>query len=197
MEIKSNQRVFITGKNGSGKSYWIKKQLHQVSNFVFYDPKHEHDEIKATVVRNPQDLKAALDQGISNILYRPFLINDTEFDLICKLIYEKGNIIFIIDEMAAHVSSSNICDWHSILLRLGRKRGIGVWNCTQRTRSCCHNTVLSETDHVISFKLMLETDRKKLAESFDPLFLSANELQEFHWIYYNTREDYARIMNPV
>ena len=197
MEIKSNERVFITGKTGSGKSFWIKKHLLQVSRFVFYDPKHEHDDISGTIVRNPADLQAALDQGISNIIYRSFVINDPEFDQICKIIYNKGNLIFIIDEMAFHVSSSKICDWHSILLRLGRKRGIGVWNCTQRTRSCLHNTILSETDHIVSFKLMLETDRKKLAESFDPLFDQANELKEFNWIYYNVREDHARIMNPI
>jgi len=197
MEIKSNERLFITGKNGSGKSYWVKKQLSQLDRFIFYDPKHEHKDIEGTAVTNLNDLKAALAQGVKHIIYKPFVMDDDVFSSICEIVWFEGNITFIIDEIAFHATSSSILTWHSVLLRLGRTKGIGVWNLTQRTRSCLHNTILSESDHVISFKLMLETDRKKLAESFDPLFMEANNLDEFHYIYYNTREDNARIMPPI
>lgn len=199
MEIKTSDRVFITGKTGSGKSYWIQKHLNQIPSFFIYDPKHTriYNEVYATEITNVQDLQAALAKGIKKIIYRPFVVDDEAFDLICKLIYNTGNMTFIVDEMAFHVNNSKIMPYHSVLIRMGRERGIGIWNCTQRPRACLHNTILSETDHIICFKLMLETDRKKLAESFDPLFLEAHNLGEFCWIYYNTSEDHARAMNPV
>lgn len=195
INIKSNERIFITGKTGSGKSYWIKKQLLHIERFVFYDPKHEHDDVDAVVVHTLDDLKIALAKH-KRISYRPYLIDDQQFNELCRIIYNTGNLIFIIDEMAFHVQSWQIQPYHDLLQRLGRKRGIGIWNATQRPR-CAHNTILSESDHIISFKLMLQTDRKKLAESFDPLFEKANELADYHWIYYNTREDSARVQMPV
>jgi hypothetical protein len=195
IDIKSNDRLFITGKTSSGKSIWICSQLPQIERFVFYDPKHEHDNINAVMINTLEDLRTAIKQH-PKISFRPYLIDDNMFDELCRLIWNIGNTLFIIDETAFHVESFKIMPYHSLLQRLGRKRGIGVWNCTQRPRTA-HNTLLSEVDHVISFKLMLKTDRDKLAGSYDPLFDKANELKEFHYIYYNTKEDNARICEPV
>jgi len=195
--IQSNQRLFVTGMTGSGKSYWIKKFLGQIDRFVFYDPKFEHGDINATVVFSPSELLAVLDRGVGRVVYRPMVIDDEDFNCICKVIYNQGNLVFVIDELFYHVTSSKITDWHSILLRVGRKRGVGVWNCTQRPRSCLHNTILSETNHIVCFKLMLETDRRKLAESFDPLFMTANSLEPYYWIYNNSLADAAVMMPPV
>jgi len=195
IDIRNNNRLFITGKNGSGKSVWICHQLPKISRYIFYDPKHEHDNINAVMVNTIEDLRLAVKQH-PKISFRPFLINDEMFDELCKIIWEIGNTLFIIDETAFHVDSFKIMPYHSILQRLGRKKGIGVWNCTQRPRQA-HNTLLSETDHVIAFKLMLDTDRKKLADNFSPLFEQANTIQDYNYIYYNTREDSARICAPV
>jgi len=175
MLIRSNERLFGTGKNGTGKSYWIQHQLDKLTSFLIYDPKHDdlYDQVDAVLVTNSDELQQAWAAGKKRVVYRPFEITDEEFNLICKLIYYKGNMVLIIDEMAFHVSSSSITKWHSICMRLGRKKGVGVWNWTQRTRTCLHNTILSETDHIVCFKLMLKTDRQKLAESFDPLFMDA------------------------
>jgi len=199
MIIKSSERLFVSGKTGSGKTYWIKSQISQLKKFILYDAKHDesYNSINATLISNINDLRLAIHKGINKIIYRPFMIDDIVFNEICRIIFETGNITFIIDEMAFHVSSNKIQPYHDLLMRLGRTKGIGTWNCTQRTRDCLHNTILSETDHIICFRLMLETDRKKLAESFDPLFYQANTLQDFNWIYYNTRENAARIMPPI
>lgn len=195
INIRSNDRLFITGKTSSGKSVWITHQLPKVQRFVFYDPKHEHDRLAATMVNTLEDLRLALKTH-SRISFRPYFIDDEMFNSLCQMIWQHGNTLFVIDETAFHVDSFKIQPYHSLLQRLGRKRGIGVWNCTQRPRTA-HNTLLSETDHVISYKLMLETDRKKLADSFDPLFLTCNSLPDYNYIYYSTREDGARICPPV
>lgn len=194
INIRLNDRIFITGKTSSGKSVWIINNIDKIPRFVFYDPKHEHD-INAVVLHRVDDLPRAL-QKYSRISFRPFLIDDEMFNRLCRYVWNQGNTLLILDEIAFHVDSFKIMPYHSLLQRLGRKRGIGVWNCTQRPRSA-HNTLLSETDHVVSFKLMLETDRKKLAFSFDPLFLKSNTLSDYHYIYYSTREDHARICPPV
>jgi len=195
IDIRSNDRLFITGKTSSGKSVWLCHQLPKVARYIFYDPKHEHDRLVATMVNTLEDLRQAIKTH-PRISYRPFLIDDNMFNELCRLIWGLGDTLFVIDETAFHVDSFKIMPYHSLLQRLGRKRGIGVWNCTQRPRQA-HNTLLSETDHVIAFKLMLETDRKKLADSFDPMFLGCNSLPDYNYIYYSTREDGARICPPV
>jgi len=197
MEIKSNERLFITGATNSGKSYWLKKQIPQLERFIFYDPKCEHNDIDAILIRSIPDLKLALEKGVKKIVYRPFFLSDEIFEGICEIAWYEGNITLVIDEIADHSNSSKISSWHSVLMRMGRTKGVGVWNCTQRPRACLHNTILSETTHIICFSLFLETDRKKLTESFNELFYEANTLDKWNYIYFHVGDKEARIMPPI
>lgn len=196
IQIKSNERVFIIGKTGSGKSYWIKAQLPKLKRFIFYDVKHQHNDIDAVLVRNIADLRTALKQH-NHIVYRPLYPDDDEFNELCKLVYFIGNIILILDEIAYHVTSWKIQKWHSAIMTAGRTRNIGVWNCTQRPREVTHNTIISESEHIIAFKLKLKTDRQKIAESYDEIFYKASDLKPYHYIYYYTNNDNAEFYKPI
>ena len=196
ISIKSNDRALIIGKTGSGKSYWIKKMLPSFNRFIFYDPKHQHNDVKALLVKDIKALRSAFYK-YPKIIYRPFVPNDDEFNEICRICYFRGNMTLILDEVSYHVSSNRIQHFHKILMTTGRTRGIGVWNCTQRPREVVHNVLISETDHVICFRLNLLTDRKKLAESFSEIFMTADELTDYKYIYYNERLDIAETLPPI
>ena len=197
IRIKSNDRVLIAGKTGSGKSYWIKKVMASLDSFIFYDPKNNHTELTYPTSNNLDNLIKLIQKGNKKVVFRPMRPDNDIFDNLCKFVYFLQNTTLIIDECIFHVSSNKILPWHETLMTNGRTRNIGVWNCTQRPRNIVHNTLISESEHIIVFNLKLETDRQKLADSFDELILKANELERFHYIYFNEREDKAEIMPPI
>jgi len=197
ISIKSNDRIFVCGKTGSGKSYFIKNEfLPRIERFIFYDPKHQHDDINGVLVTNPADLQNAINEGHRAIVYRPFLVNDDEWNEICRIIYLTGNIWLIADEISYHVDSNKMTAWHKVLMTTGRTRGIGVLNCSQKPQHTVHNIILSETEHYFCFFLLLEGDRAKLA-AIHPDFYNAHLLPEYHFFYFSVRDRDVIFHKPV
>jgi len=163
INIESNNRVFIAGQTGSGKTVLELLLLHNLVQkripVIIHDIKNEL-KTGLPVVQNP----GMLEQGMQKwqaIHYQPTDIGIEDFDKVCEIIYTHGGVVLIVDEVSYYCDKSNILHFHKELLIRGRSRGIGMIQLSQRSREI-HNTLISESQHLFCFQLILKSDIDKL-----------------------------------
>ena len=193
IEVKSNDRVFVCGRTGSGKSYLVKNLLiPRMTNYVIYDYKSEIEIPGAVVFTRINDFKKNPNQHA--IIYQTQSGTDKEFDALCKQVFYRGNNTLILDETAYHCTQSKIMRHHGLIMQLGRSKGVGIINCTQRPRGI-HNNIISQCEHFFTFDLTQGTDRDKLADFCgEQLEIRA---KEYHFWYYHVSHEEATFCAPV
>ena len=169
--IQSNQRIAIFGKTRSGKTVFARSLLKFYDRCIFHDRKHESIDLIRShhfkPIYTPAELISALQKGFKRILYLPADPGIEDFDEVCRITYYAMNITLFVDEAQSYASSSTIPFYFSEILRLGAQRNVGCVILSQRPRSMT-NFVISEAEIIISFKLQLATDRRKIVEVVGP-----------------------------
>ena len=188
MKIKSNQRVTIIGKTGSGKSFLAKDTMWKFKKLLFYDPKHEHkkDFPKAKVTSKIGQVEKWIKEKEFFIIYQPFDIDVEKFNYLCKIVFKKGNVVFVLDEVE---NLGEFTYWHEKIIRMGRTRGVGIWHLIQRPCFIPSNYILSETEHFFLFKLSLKSDRKKVEGFIGEKAEELRTIKEYHYLYYDVLTD--------
>lgn len=168
INIKTNQHIYVAGRTQSGKSILIKSLLYFYPRILYHDRKHEHSGFAMqnhyAILNTPDQVADALQKGAKRIMYQPADGGEDDFNIICEIIFNTGNICIIIDESASYCAHGQLQYYTGELLRLGAGRGISVVSLTQRTRDVA-NVLLSESSIIISFRLMLKTDRDKVQQA--------------------------------
>lgn len=201
IKVRQNDRVFIVGKTGSGKTTLVTILLVQVKFPVILDPKHQfsfRDVIKNFRSENEfitSDLKEAIriDYDIP-IIYRPSI---TECKAGCPTFWEwilyRENCIVYVDEVIAVSPSVNMPYGYARAVQMGRGKNIGVWSATQRPARIPQN-LLSESEHVIAFELRNPVDIKRIADYTDPIIINERATDHDFW-YYNVRDKKPIMLN--
>ena len=193
IQIKSNERIFITGRTGSGKSVLINQLLLPgMNHVVLYDYKHEIEYPGAVIFQSMEDFKRKPNEPF--IIYRSQTGTDEEFDRLCRQCFYRGNNTLVLDEVAQHCNKGLIQPYHDLIMRLGRSKGVGIVNCTQRPRGI-HNNILSQCEHFFIFDLIQETDRKKMAEFCGDEVMARAKNYTF-W-YYEIHQEKAVLCKPL
>lgn len=150
---------------GSGKTYFAKTLLPNYSRIVFHDRKWENYSLTKTLhftgANTPEELIWLIQHNKKRILYQPNADGEEDFNTVCEIIYKTGNIAILVDEVGSYTTGNRIPHWFSECLRLGRGRGIGVISISQRPKEI-PNTIISESEFKIMFRLQLQDDRRKL-----------------------------------
>jgi hypothetical protein len=199
MQIRSDERVFICAKTGAGKTTYVKRfLLAGYPRVIFWDIKKQNSDWHHQVVcRNPDGLRSAIQKGFNQILYQPNDISSNDFNRVCEIIYNTGNIALYVDEVAYITTGSNIEYYHKLLLIMGRSRGIGVITATQRPRHVS-NFCISESEHFFIGKLQLEDDIKKISIILPKEYRNQPQtLQKYTWIYTDTETTYIIPETPL
>jgi len=189
IDINTSQRVFVCGKTRSGKSVFAKSLLYMYPRILVHDRKHEHT-IDLTmhqhfsVVHDTHTLVMAIQKGVKKILYQPADPAVEDFDEVCKIVFQTGNMAIMVDEAASYVSSSQIPFWFGEILRLGGLRGVGCIMLSQRPRAI-HNTLISECEYIFCFRLQLKTDRDKLREVIGEEVEILRDIPYYHYLAYD------------
>jgi hypothetical protein len=78
-------------------------------------------------------------------------------------VYAAGNVTIYIDEVYGVCHRGQAGPWLTALYTRGRELGIGVWAATQRP-SWIPLFVLSESEWLLTFRLQLEADQRRVAQ---------------------------------
>lgn len=195
--IKTNDRVSIFGKTGAGKSYFSKNWLlPNYTHYVFWDVQHQHTSvIHDVIVHTPKELEKNISEH-RRILYQPKSPSASDFDAVCKIVFESTNTTLYVDEAASVSTPTKILYWHKIIMQQGRSYNTGIINTSQRPRDI-HNTLISESEHLFIFTLNLETDIMKLRQQIGDAADEIRALPPYHFLYHNITRNKSFVFKPV
>lgn len=135
--IASDEMITIGGMRGTGKTTlarYIARQFHSV--YVF-DPLGQYSEFSH---------------------YVPEAGTVQEFDYVCQHIWERGNVLFVIEECEGYLGERMSLSPYAFKIVLqGRNRGIGMMAITRRIANLS-KTVFSLSDHVYLFRFFSPND---------------------------------------
>lgn len=191
--IRRNDRVFIVGTTGSGKTTLAKALLYGLPNVVILDPKHTFrlpetwQHVTLTDMGEVQRFK-----GPETMIFRPTLdemdtmLSQRTSDPFFHWVFERGNTYLYIDEVMRVTAGNRIGKGYATVLQLGRERGIGCWSATQRPANI-PLVVMTESEHYFVFRLRNIEDRRRIYEYTGyPEFLQIPR-DEHGFYYYNDR----------
>jgi energy-coupling factor transporter ATP-binding protein EcfA2 len=181
IQIKTNERILIVGKTGSGKTYLAKYLTRQANRLVVLDAKATLTDWNLDPWDSVSRGKLLSHEPIRIRVLPPYDGDITEYwEAVLSDCYKAGNVVIYIDELYSicppNQKPMNVL-W-SMYTR-GRELGIGVWSSSQRP-AWIPLFALSEAEHFFNFRLQLDEDRKRMA-----VFMGAEVLTNEHGFYYS------------
>jgi hypothetical protein len=152
-----NRIVAIIGRKGSGKSTMLAERLKTADRLVVFDPLGEHVGKKGWL---PNEL-GSLPELESFMLwnrkrgqfaagYVPGEELEEEVEGVAGILYQRGNLVFGIEEVPLICSASYLPPVLGKLIRTGRHRQIDIAWTAQRASECAR-TLTSLTDEFVLF----------------------------------------------
>lgn len=189
IKIKANDRALIAGKTGSGKTYFAQAILSSVPRLIVIDSKGSLGEWG---LKSPSALDWRKFEGGRDGRFRisPPVSDDLPgyFESLFARLYGIGDLTLYIDEAYAVVpSSARPGKWLTALYTRGRELGIGVWASTQRPAHI-PLFLLSESDLLVSFKLLMKEDRERMAQMMGESVFDVIPDPHGFWIYDVTKD---------
>ena len=158
--IKTEDRVGIFGRTGSGKTTLVKNVLlPRVNRWAVLDPKHEFT-YPGAVIRRKHDARP------ERVIYRAPEFGPNEmpwYDDIVARIMAEGRRLIVVDEAYFVTKSNPTSPGMARAMRMGRSKGTGVWLLTQSPTRVPHE-MLSQTDHIFLFHLQHVGDQERVVQ---------------------------------
>lgn len=140
--IASDQCITIAGQRGTGKSTLSKFILKKFNTVLVWDPHNQHGEFNHYVPQS-SDIKG-------------------EFDYICQKVWERGNILFCVEEAEQIIrEGSYLKDYVFKIINMGRNRGIGLIAITPSI-ALLSKDYFRQCQHVYIFKFFTQNDKDYL-----------------------------------
>jgi len=153
----------IFGKRGSGKSYLAKKEVQVCKRLLIYDTLGEYTE--GVVVESLIELKTFWTKvyaGNFRLIYRP-LDPPAEFDVICDLVWELGDMTFLVEEIDCFCSVQSLGPSFKAIIQRGRHKDVTLIGITQRPASVAR-LLTSQAKEICIFNTNEPRDIKYFSE---------------------------------
>lgn len=155
--------ILILGKRGSGKSYLANKLIGDEKRLFVYDTLSEYE---GGIVFGTEDREKMLEfwrqvyRKNFKIIYRPINPVD-EIDGICELIFELGNVTFLVEEIDCYCSAFKISQNFAQIVQRGRHKNITLIGVTQRPYGI-NRLLTSQAKEIYVFNTNEPRDREYL-----------------------------------
>lgn len=193
--IKTNERVCIAGKTGSGKTYLARYLTRRLSRLVVIDSKGSLGDwnLDPWSGKTEADLRSGRKvraRVLDDLRREP----EEQYADLASIILRSGSVTVYIDELYAVVPpGSRPPPPLNALWTRGREYGIGVWASTQRP-VWVPLVALSEAEHFFMFRLTLNDDRRRMAEFMTEEVLSP--FSDLHGFWYMAAAQDAPVFLP-
>lgn len=197
--ISRQERCFLVGTTGSGKTTLADYLLARANHIVRLDPKHGY-RMSKTKADQPERTPVITDdfrvlvkhQGPEPITYQPSLWECQHLERFWDWIWWREQTILYVDEVLMVVpSAQRLPVGLARLIQQGRQRGIGTWTATQRP-SRIPIPLLSESEHHFVFRLRHPSDLRRMAEYTDPAVEERPVSGHDFYYYYDTKQRFFR-----
>ena len=163
-----NRIVGVVGRKGSGKSTKVRELLRYCPRWVAFDPMSDHAELAGgNVLESPEALEKFLkwsrgEQFFAGV-YVPSEEPAEEIEEVSRLIYGRGDLCFVCEEVPIYTMAGYIPPLFGKLIRTGRHRRLDVCWTAQRAAEV-PKTLTSLTDVWVLFSQTEPKDLTALAE---------------------------------
>ena len=170
IRIRSDERVFLCGKTGSGKTFAARHICLPLRRLIVLDPKGRidpeageegwrllpWDREARMLLRNGEPIRALVRAPIGPGA-------EDEWDRAYREVLNAGNATIYIDEVYGVIEGGKPSPYLVALWTRGRELGIGAIGASQRP-SWIPMVLMSEAEHYFAFRLSLLDDRRRMAE---------------------------------
>lgn len=169
MEIRTTDCLMISGKRGTGKTFFTKwyitEHLLGVIKVLIWDPLWQYGDLGKCVHALNSISMSMIENKKEAIVYQPHAVEDTEehFDMVAHWIFRTKNMVFIAEEINEYMTPWKIPPRFRALVRRGRNYNIGVMGITHRPAYMSPNYV-NQIDHWFIFQQDLKADLDRLVE---------------------------------
>lgn len=174
LQIASNERVFLAGRTGSGKTFLARHLLAKSTRLVVLDPKGTLGRDMApewNLTDWSEKGAKLLERGEPCRLRVPAPL-DGNWAPYLWAVYRAGGVTLYVDEMYGVVPPGKVAPEPLLACYTrGRELRVGVFAASQRP-SWVPLVAMSEADWFFVFRLTLDEDRKRLAS-----FMGASVMQ--------------------
>jgi hypothetical protein len=152
-----NRIVAIIGRKGSGKSTMLAERLKTADRLVVFDPLSEHCGKNGWLpneISSLPELEAFFRWNRKRSQFGAGYVPDEnleeEVEGVARILYQRGNLVFGIEEVPLICSPSYLPPVLGKLIRTGRHRQIDITWTAQRASECAR-TLTSLTDEFVLF----------------------------------------------
>jgi hypothetical protein len=157
MKINPRTRGFVAGKTQVGKTFFVKSIIKSTKRYIIYDTKHQYGGF-GMLVRSLEQLKTAIFNRCTRVVYQPENYSTEHFDKICEFIrFNLQNFLFVIEEIQVYVSKGIMPDNFQYIITAMEEKGVGILATSQRPQAV-HNDFLGNLSWCQCFRICLYAD---------------------------------------
>lgn len=137
--------ICVFGKRGYGKSTLSKQIIQLYSKVFIYDSLNEYYDVAVAVSMR------RLPKHHHHFRYAFHTTQEGEFDKVCEMIYEAGDMLFVVEECDWFCSANYTSENFKKIIRYGRHRNISILAISRRPADLSR-LLTSQANYIISYR---------------------------------------------